>query len=117
MKSIPHKIQKNENVVFYFTGTLNSRKEKESRDCMITRTFDQEIRDTYIGDAQVNLPYVAPLHGDFENFPPLRIDVGTEEVLLDDSLLLEKKAKAAGVMVELHVWALPCIPCIPDPRE
>ena len=102
-----------------FTGTLSSRVEKESRDCMITRTFDQEIRDTYIGTAPVNHPYVAPLHGNFESFPPLRIDVGTEEMLLDDSLLLEKKAKGAGVKVELHVWEGLChvFPVFPIPES
>lgn len=102
-----------------FTGNLPSRKEKEKVDCMIDKTFDLEIRDTYIGTAEVNNPYIAPINGNFEGFPPLRIDVGTEEMLLDDSLMIEKKARSAGIYVECHVWDGLChvFPLLPVPEK
>ena len=43
----------------------------------------------------------------FEFLPqpaPLLIKAGTDEILLDDSLRIAQKAKAAGVEVELTVW-------------
>ena len=37
-------------------------------------------------------------------FPPVRIDVGDAEVLLDDSVDFASRARSAGVDVELTVW-------------
>jgi monoterpene epsilon-lactone hydrolase len=44
------------------------------------------------------------VYADFHGFPPLLIQVGSEEILLDDSLLLAEKAKADGVDVTLKIW-------------
>ena len=49
-------------------------------------------------------PYVSPVHADFTGFPPLLIQVGTDEVLLDDSVRVKKKAEKQGVEVHLEVW-------------
>ena len=56
-------------------------------------------------------PMASPLYGDLQHFPPLLIQVGTRELLLDDSIRLAANAKKAGVMVDLqveegliHVW-------------
>jgi monoterpene epsilon-lactone hydrolase len=49
-------------------------------------------------------PLAAPLHADFRDLPPLLIQVGTRELLLDDSTRVAEKAKAAGVDVTLEPW-------------
>ena len=56
-------------------------------------------------------PLVSPLHGDFAGLPPLLIQVGTREILLDDAVRTAEKARAAGVEVSyfagedlIHVW-------------
>ena len=49
-------------------------------------------------------PYASPLYGDFKNFPPMLIQVGTREVLLDDSKKLNEKAKSDGCVVEIQIW-------------
>ena len=49
-------------------------------------------------------PYISPLFGEFEGFPPLLIQAGSCEVLLDDSKRLYNRAKASGVNVQLDVW-------------
>tara|TARA_B110000008_G_scaffold44140_1_gene41919 strand:+ start:2277 stop:3197 length:921 start_codon:yes stop_codon:yes gene_type:complete len=49
-------------------------------------------------------PYASPLYGDFNDFPPMLIQVGTREVLLDDSKKLSEKAKLDGCDVELEIW-------------
>lgn len=78
------------------------------------------LRDTgklYAGDDLRN-PLAAPLYGDFSGLPPLLIQVGTREVLLDDATRVAEKARAAGVSVQLeiedgayHVWhAAPHLP-------
>lgn len=49
--------------------------------------------------------YMSPINGEYEGFPPMYITCGSEEVLLDDSYLLFKKAKRAGVKAALNVRA------------
>ena len=49
-------------------------------------------------------PHAAPLYADYRGIPPLLIQVGTRELLLDDSTRVAAKAKAAGVDVTLEPW-------------
>ncbi len=49
-------------------------------------------------------PYISPLYGSFEDFPPMLIQVGDMEMLLSDSLRVAEKAKQAGCLVKLHVF-------------
>jgi len=49
-------------------------------------------------------PLASPLFGDLSGLPPLYIEVGTAECLLDDSLRLARRARDAGNDVELDVW-------------
>ena len=58
----------------------------------------------YVGDGDASNPLASPLFGDPRGLPPLLIQVGDHETLLDDSCRFAAKAKAAGVDVELEVW-------------
>lgn len=49
-------------------------------------------------------PYVSPLYGDFDGFPPILFQVGDQEMLLSDTLLASEKAKEAGVKVKTSVY-------------
>jgi acetyl esterase/lipase len=49
-------------------------------------------------------PYASPLYGDFTGCSPALIQVGSEEVLLDDARRLAYKMEASGVPVVLDVW-------------
>ncbi len=49
-------------------------------------------------------PLVSPVHADMEGLPPLLIQVGAAETLLDDSLRVAERARSAGVDVQLEVW-------------
>lgn len=49
-------------------------------------------------------PVVSPQFGNFEGLPPLLIQVGENETLLDDSLICAEKAEAAGVEIVLECW-------------
>ncbi|CAF1246675.1 unnamed protein product [Rotaria sordida] len=44
-------------------------------------------------------PIFSPLFGSFEGFPPMYINVGTAEILEDDSRRIFKKAQESGVSV------------------
>ncbi|MCI0789657.1 MAG: alpha/beta hydrolase fold domain-containing protein, partial [Chloroflexi bacterium] len=49
-------------------------------------------------------PLASPIHADLTGLPPLLLQVGGIEVLLDDSTALKSRAKEAGVSVEMEVW-------------
>ncbi len=58
----------------------------------------------YTTEANFDNPLVSPVYGNFNGFPPLFIQVGSDEILLDDALLLAETARSAGVKVELNIW-------------
>lgn len=59
---------------------------------------------SYFGDADVKNPYLSPLYGDYKDFPPLLLQVGSFEVLLSDSRSVAKKAREAGARVRISVY-------------
>jgi acetyl esterase/lipase len=58
----------------------------------------------YIGDSDPHNPLISPILGEFHGLPPILLQVGTSEILLDDSTRIAARAKEAGVDVTLEVW-------------
>ena len=58
----------------------------------------------YTDESNLTNPLVSPIFADFHGFPPLLIQVGSEEILFGDSVLLAEKAKADGADVTLKIW-------------
>ena len=71
--------------------------------------FTPEVLSAFVADyLQGQDPLAAaasPLYASLAGLPPIRIDVGEDEILLDDSTRFAERARAAGVNVTLHVWA------------
>jgi acetyl esterase/lipase len=85
-------------------ATGASMSTRAAADPMIDRSQVLEIIQLFIGDGDRRDPYAAPLHGDLTGLPPLLIQVGDAEVLLDDAVRLAAAAEAAGVDTTLEVW-------------
>lgn len=90
------------------TGSYESRAEA---DPMITPEGIRELAATYLAGADARNPLASPNLADLRGLPPMLIQVGEDEVLLDDSRNLAARAREAGVDVELevapgmiHVW-------------
>ncbi|QHO74674.1 esterase [Bradyrhizobium sp. CCBAU 051011] len=49
-------------------------------------------------------PRISPLYANLQGLPPLLIQVGDRETVLDDSVMFADKARAAGIDVSLEVW-------------
>ncbi len=49
-------------------------------------------------------PLASPIHGDLAGLPPLLVQVGDRETVLDDARMLADRARAAGVEVTLEIW-------------
>lgn len=59
----------------------------------------------YLGSqTQPSDPYASPLFGDYSGMPPLLLQVGDAEVLLDDATRLAEHAASQGCAVTLDVW-------------
>ena len=56
------------------------------------------------GAIDVRNPLVSPLYANVHGFPPTFLQVGTQEILLSDSIRMADRLKAAGVEVNLEVW-------------
>jgi acetyl esterase/lipase len=79
-------------------------KSKAAKDPMITQRLVQDFADLYAGREDKRNPLISPLYGDFTGLPPLLVQVGSDEVLLDDSCGIAEKAGQAGTAVTLEVW-------------
>jgi acetyl esterase/lipase len=64
----------------------------------------QHMADLYLDGTDPATPLASPALADLRGLPPLLIQVGDAEVLLDDSIAVERRARTAGVEVELEIW-------------
>lgn len=58
----------------------------------------------YAASVDAGDPYISPVFGKFEDLPPMMIQVGTEEVLYDDSTRVVRGIESAGGSVEFRPW-------------
>jgi len=77
----------------------------------------------YLAGADPRTPYASPLYGDLTAFPPTLIQVGSDEILLDDAVRMADRLRVAGCDVKLevwrrmpHVWHL-FVPALPEARR
>ena len=78
---------------------------KAAVDPIIHKEYLNELADAYL-PAGMNRrdPRVSPLFGDLRSLPPILIQVGSAETLLDDAIRLAGRAGAADVRVTLEIW-------------
>jgi acetyl esterase/lipase len=74
------------------------------RDPMLPTRRKMEAFQLYTGDTPSDDPLLSPIYGDLSGLPPLYAHVSSTEILLDDTLRVARKARAAGVEVEVEVW-------------
>ena len=78
---------------------------KDAVDPIIHKAYLDELADAYLSvgmdrtDARVS-----PLYADLKGFPPILVQVGAAETLLDDAVRLAAAAGAVDVPVTLQIW-------------
>ncbi len=77
---------------------------KADTDPLIQKAYLSELAAAYLAGGDPRSPLAAPIHADLRGLPPLLIQVGSAETLLDDAVRLAGRAGAAGVMVRLEIW-------------
>jgi acetyl esterase/lipase len=85
-------------------GLGDSMTSKAAEDPMVQRDLIEQMGKTYVQNGDLRDPLAAPLYGDLRGLPPLLIQVGSRETLLDDAVRVAENAKKAGVEVDLDVW-------------
>lgn len=76
---------------------------KESLDPILTPEGLRVRAPEYLGGADPSIPLISPILGDLNGLPPLLIQVGSHEILLDDAIRLAAAAATGDVAVTLDV--------------
>jgi len=105
------------------TMSSGSIQSKGDEDPMLTPVTLDVLANAYLGGADPKSPTASPLWADLSGLPPLLIQVGTAELLLDEGRRLADTATEAGVDVTfeawdemIHVWHL-FADMVPEARE
>jgi monoterpene epsilon-lactone hydrolase len=77
---------------------------RAAADPYFIRSQVAELVRSYLAGHDPADPVASPLYGDLAGLPPVRVHVGDDEVLLDDSLRYVERAVAAGVDARVDVW-------------
>ncbi|PYK08990.1 MAG: alpha/beta hydrolase [Verrucomicrobia bacterium] len=78
---------------------------KDAVDPIIHKEYLNELADAYLPAAMDRKdPRISPIYSNLRSFPPVLIQVGSAETLLDDATRFASAAGAADVPVTLEIW-------------
>ena len=86
------------------TSSGKSHDSKAEIDPVLNASYLAEMIRNYASGQDLENPLISPLFGSYEGFPPTYIQVGGNEILMDDSVMLYKKLLKANVSVKLDVF-------------
>jgi monoterpene epsilon-lactone hydrolase len=86
------------------SATSDSITSKTGEDFVLNGDMLRGMAAGYLGATPPRTPGASPVYANLKGLPPLLIQVGATEVLLDDSTRLAAYAGAAGVKVRLDIW-------------
>jgi phosphinothricin tripeptide acetyl hydrolase len=77
---------------------------RAAEDPMVRAADLKLMADAYLAGRDPRTPLASPLYADLGGLPPVLLQVGGAEILLDDSVRVAARASQAGVEAELRVW-------------
>ncbi|MCP5155279.1 MAG: alpha/beta hydrolase fold domain-containing protein [Ectothiorhodospiraceae bacterium] len=77
---------------------------KADVDPSISKPYLDRMAAYYLAGADPRTALASPLFADLDGLPPMLVQVGTAETMLDDSVAFAARAEAAGVTVTLEQW-------------
>ncbi len=87
------------------TQSAESHTRLDGLDPLLVRADLDQMADAYLAGHDAEDPRVSPVRAkDLSGLPPLCIEVGDQEVLLDDSTTVAALARRGGIDVSLTVW-------------
>jgi acetyl esterase/lipase len=85
-------------------GVGTSMTSRSAQDPMVQKAGLTWMADMYLAGKGARTPLAAPLHADLRGLPPILVQVGTAETLLDDATRIAERLHTAGGEVKLSVW-------------
>jgi len=85
-------------------GVGTSMTARAGADPMVQKAGLGWMADMYLAGKDARTPLAAPLHADLSGLPPILVQVGTAETLLDDATRIAERLHSAGGEVKLSVW-------------
>ena len=73
-------------------------------DPVISKEYLDRMANLYLSKTPNITPLASPLYGDLSGLPPMLVQVGSAETMLDDSKRFVEKAKKAKVDVKIEIW-------------
>ncbi len=86
------------------TSSGKSHITKADIDPVLNVNYINEMIENYARGENLKNPLISPLFGSYEGFPPTYIQVGSNEILLNDSTMLHKKMVKENVSVKIDVF-------------
>src|SRR5262249_61670003 len=74
------------------------------KDRFFAKSTVEWLASNVVGDGARRDPYACPLYADLSGFPPIYLQAGGDETLVDDSRMFAERARAAGVDVRFDVF-------------
>jgi len=74
------------------------------KDALLSPQFMRTVMEHYVQNHDLNDPYLSPLTADLSGLPPILIQAGEDEILLDDAKRFSQHALAAGVGLKMEIW-------------
>lgn len=74
-------------------------------DPIVSRKMALGMAQAYVGDGDASHPLASPVRAELAGLPPLLIQVGDREAVLDDARAIERSARKTGVPVRLDRWS------------
>ncbi len=84
--------------------TGESMRAKASVDPLIQKAGALLYAQAYLGSHDAKTPLASPLYADMRHLPPVLIQVGGRETLLDDATRMAERLRAAGVDARIDIW-------------
>jgi monoterpene epsilon-lactone hydrolase len=81
-----------------------SMKTRAEADPLSTKEALAATARLYLRDHNLRDPQASPLYGDLDGLPPVRVHVGEDEILLDDSVRYGERLESAGGTIQVHTW-------------
>jgi epsilon-lactone hydrolase len=84
--------------------TGESYQTNREKDLLFAREFCDWLVKNFLGDGDRRDPYVSALYADMRGFPPIFLQAGADETLVDDSRIFAERAKQQGIKVRLDIF-------------
>jgi acetyl esterase/lipase len=107
---------------FDLSLTGESIRGNAEKDPILRETDLKLFAKYYAGDQVLSQPLLSPLNANLERLPPIILHVGSDEILLSDSVRFANKAQKSGVNVILQVWkkqfhGYQMVPFLPETKQ